>query len=55
MREIKNYINGSLVSFSKNYLDVYDPSTGEVISKVVLSNKKDFDEVIHSSVSSRRE
>tara|TARA_B100000989_G_C19528106_1_gene468047 strand:+ start:540 stop:2030 length:1491 start_codon:yes stop_codon:yes gene_type:complete len=51
MREIKNYINGSLVSFSKDYLDVYDPSTGEVISKVVLSNKKDFDEVTHSSIS----
>ncbi len=49
MKEIKNYINGSLKSFSKKFGDVYDPSTGDIISNVVLSDKKDFNETINSS------
>ena len=49
MKIVKNFINGEQKSFSNNYLDIYDPSKGEVISKVVLSNKKDFDELIKSS------
>ena len=49
MKKIHNYINGSTQSFSKSFLPVYNPSTGEQISEVVLSNKNDFDTVIASS------
>ena len=50
MEKILNYINGSMQGASLNFLDVYDPSTGEVIKKVVNSNKEDFDAVIQSSM-----
>ena len=49
MRQIHNYINGSLVSISNNRLDVDDPSTGEKIAEVVLSSKEDFKKAIESS------
>ncbi len=49
MKQINNFINGELVSYSNNYLPVEDPSKGEVISEVVLSSKKDFDKTIESS------
>ena len=49
MRQIHNYINGSLVSISNNRLDVDDPSTGEKIAEVVLSSKEDFQKAIESS------
>ena len=49
MKKIKNYINGSNKNFSDKFLDVDDPSKGEKIAEVVLSNKKDFEEVLVSS------
>ena len=49
MNQVKNYINGKIQSSSKKYLDIYDPSTGEKTSEVVLSNEIDFDETIKSS------
>tara|TARA_B100001287_G_C22664998_1_gene522395 strand:+ start:640 stop:2127 length:1488 start_codon:yes stop_codon:yes gene_type:complete len=49
MKIIKNYVNGSLESHSKNFLDVDDPSKGEKIGEVVLSNKEDFNSVLLSS------
>ena len=49
MKKIKNYISGSEFSNSNNYLAVEDPSTGEKISEVILSDTKDFDELIKSS------
>ncbi len=49
MKKIKNYINGSVTSISKNTQDVFDPSTGEKISEVVLSSAEDFNEVIKSA------
>ena len=49
MSNIKNYINGNLTSVSNNFLDVYDPSIGEKISSVVLSNKEDFEICVKSS------
>ena len=49
MKKIQNFINGQLVGLSESYLPVYDPSTGEVISEVILSNNKDFEMAIKSS------
>ena len=49
MSLIKNYINGNHVSVSKNDLPVHDPSTGDEIGKVILSNEQDFAVAIESS------
>ncbi len=49
MKKINNYIHGNKESFSKKDLSVFDPSTGEEISKVVLSDTQDFNKVIKSS------
>ena len=50
MKKIENYVDGKIVSTkSTKYLPVDDPSTGEVIAEVVLSDKNDYDDVIESS------
>ncbi len=49
MRKIDNYTHGSLQYNSKERMSVEDPSTGEVIGSVVLSNKEDFNQAIQSS------
>ena len=49
MKKIENFIDGKVSSFSKNTQPVYDPSTGEQTSEVVLSNNEDFEKVIESS------
>jgi len=49
MKKINNYINGASISYSKKYLPVTDPSTGETISEVVLSDEDDFNATIKSS------
>tara|TARA_B100001057_G_scaffold422272_1_gene443701 strand:- start:1073 stop:2560 length:1488 start_codon:yes stop_codon:yes gene_type:complete len=49
MKKIHNYINGKASSISKNELPVVDPSTGEEISKVVLSSELDFNKAIETS------
>ena len=46
MKTIKNYIHVKKVSYSSEELPVYDPSTGEIISKVILSDIVDFEQVI---------
>ncbi len=53
MKKIQNYIDGSNFSLSKKELSVEDPSTGEVVAKVVLSSKDDFEKVIESSAKSQ--
>ena len=47
MNQVKNYIHGQSVCSSKNFLDIDDPSKGETIREVVLSNSEDFNNVIH--------
>ena len=42
MKIIKNYIDGTISTFSKNFLDIDDPSKGEKIGEVVLSSQEDF-------------
>ncbi len=49
MSIIKNYINGSLTGSSNEYIPVEDPSTGEIISKVINSSEEDFKKCIQSS------
>ena len=49
MNKIKNYINGNFTANSTDYLNVIDPSKGELINQVVLSNYKDFKSTIESS------
>lgn len=47
--EVKNYINGKFTSNGNDYLDVFCPLDGEVISRVPLSTKKDLDEAVNSA------
>ncbi len=49
MKKIKNYIDGNVQANSVNFLSVDDPSTGEVISEVVLSSIEDFKNTVDSS------
>ncbi len=49
MNKIKNYINGSLSSETNEFMPVYDPSKGEIISEVCISKEKDFNNLISSS------
>ncbi len=51
MVKIKNYINGNLFSESAEFIDIDDPSKGEKIGEVVLSNENDLNKTINSSKS----
>ena len=53
MKIIQNYINGKKTNLSNKFLEVQDPSTGEDIAKVVLSNYDDFLEALNSSKKSQ--
>jgi len=53
MKIIKNYINGKSEGFSNDLLPVIDPSTGEEISKVILSNDQDFQQTLESAKKSQ--
>jgi len=50
MKKIENFIDGEIKSVSKKYSPIHDPSTGEKIGEVVLSNTEDFANVIKSSI-----
>ena len=53
MKKTINYINGDHSGISKKELSVFNPTTGEKISKVILSNNEDFKNVIESSKKSQ--
>jgi len=46
---VKNFINGKHVNFSSETQDVINPSTGEKITEVVLSNSDDLEATLASS------
>ena len=51
MKKIENYIDGNIVKGnSSNYIPVNNPSTGEIISQVILSDSKDFENTVNSSL-----
>jgi len=48
---LKNYINGKFVDSKTNeFLDVENPATGEIISKVPLSTKEELDGTVKSGM-----
>jgi len=49
MKKISNYIHGKHEFYSSQEQSVFDPSTGEVCAKVVLSDIQDFEKVIESA------
>ena len=53
MNIVGNYIDGKKTTQSKKYLAVNDPSTGEEISKVAISDKEDFHATLLSSKKSQ--
>ena len=44
--EVRNYVAGSFVKGEHEYLDVFNPSDGSVISKVPLSSRDDLDRAV---------
>ena len=56
MKKIDNYFDGKLYTGSSGkYLNVDDPSTGEVISQVILSNHIDYNKIVNSSINAFKE
>ena len=56
MKKIENYIHGKISSGnSSEYLPVDDPSTGEIVSEVINSNKDDYNNLINSSIKAYEE
>ncbi len=53
MKIIKNYIDGKKLSKSLDTIPVNDPSTGEIISEVTISNELDFADAIVSAKKSQ--
>ncbi len=49
MNKVENYIHGNNLAKSHSYQDIFDPSKGEPIGKVILSDKNDFDSLMKSS------
>jgi aminomuconate-semialdehyde/2-hydroxymuconate-6-semialdehyde dehydrogenase len=50
MEKLKNYINGILTTpYSNNYINNYDPSTGEVFTMIPDSDKDDVDLAVQSA------
>ena len=50
MKKIGNFINGKLIKGSSdNTIPVYNPTTGEIQSEVILSNNNDFDSAVESA------
>jgi malonate-semialdehyde dehydrogenase (acetylating)/methylmalonate-semialdehyde dehydrogenase len=44
--EVRNYVAGNFVTGKHDYLDVYNPSDGSVISRVPLSSREDVDRAV---------
>jgi len=56
MYQIKNYINGNYSNgVSNNYIDIHNPSTGEVIGSVIDSNREDLAITIKDSKKAQSE
>jgi len=50
MNKVNNYVNGNIVTgSSSNYIPVDNPATGEVITEVIQSDVKDFENIVSSS------
>lgn len=50
MEKLRNYINGILTTpYSNNYINNYDPSTGEVFTMIPDSDKEDVDLAVQSA------
>ena len=54
MKKIENFIDGEYKSISNNNSPIYNPSTGEKIGDVVLSNIDDFKQAINSSKAAQK-
>ena len=47
MKKILNYINGAPSAESNDFVPVFNPAKGDVISNVLLSDKNDFEKCIN--------
>jgi malonate-semialdehyde dehydrogenase (acetylating) / methylmalonate-semialdehyde dehydrogenase len=51
---VRNYVGGSFVAPDVPATEVYDPSSGEVISRVPLSSAREIDEAVRSATAALR-
>ena len=49
MKQLKDYINGQWVDGTGTYIDVYNPSTGEVIAQVPVTTADKVEEAIQAA------
>ena len=49
MQILKDYINGQWVEGTGEFIDVYNPSTGEVIAKVPVTTEDKVEEAIKAA------
>jgi len=49
LSEVKNYINGQFERNGKNSMDIIDPTTGNIISTLPLSNYNDVDKAVQAA------
>lgn len=47
--DVQNYVGGSFVAPDVQLLDVHDPSSGEVISRVPMSSTREVDEAVRAA------
>src|SRR5881628_2445504 len=47
--ELRNYVGGDFVATNRPLLDVYNPSSGDVISKVPLSAASEVDAAVRAA------
>ncbi len=47
--EVQNYIDGQFISGGRNFLDVFNPADGSVISKVPLSASEEVDKAVQAA------
>ena len=56
MQTIQNYINGELVApVNQNYLDNYEPATGEIYSQLPESDTDDLELAVKAASSAQNE
>ena len=54
MEIVENFIDGKVLSFSKDLLPVINPATGDQIKSVINSGQKDFEEAVTSAIDSQK-
>lgn len=47
--DYQNYINGAFISDAENYIDVFNPATGDLLGRIPEANSADVDKAVKSA------